>query len=168
MHSSPRPLFDAFIFAQLRSAASIQTRMSSISEVPAELAIKSQSLEANKKPGVQYALTPDGVELPIVDVTHPIFALSLTPAEQQERMQAFVRETQKLEQLAPPNWRRRRAPSRLAGFHHVGSKGRLESGTLSNVPSATNSFWSDGDTHRHHGTRNRPRHRPRRGRMNPM
>jgi hypothetical protein len=129
MHSSPRPLFDAFIFAQLRSAASIQTRMSSISEVPAELAIKSQSLEANKKPGVQYALTPDGVELPIVDVTHPIFALSLTPAEQQERMQAFVRETQKLEQLAPPNWRRRRAPSRLAGFHHVGSKGRLESGT---------------------------------------
>jgi hypothetical protein len=73
--------------------------MSSISEVPAELAIKSQSLESNKKPGVYYALTPDGVELPIVDVTHPAFALSITPAEQEERMQTFLKETRQLEQL---------------------------------------------------------------------
>ena len=33
--------------------------------------------EKNKVPGVSYALTTKGVELPIVDVTHPAFALTL-------------------------------------------------------------------------------------------
>jgi hypothetical protein len=63
------------------------------------LAIKNPLLEANKKPGVHYALTPDEIELPIVDVTHPAFAVSMTAAEQAERVQAFVKETRQLEQL---------------------------------------------------------------------
>ncbi|HXJ90960.1 MAG TPA: hypothetical protein VMS18_29400 [Candidatus Binatia bacterium] len=57
-------------------------------------------LEAKKRPGVHYAVTPDGFELPIVDVTNPAFALSVTVAEQQERVQAFVKETRQL-QLVP-------------------------------------------------------------------
>ena len=73
--------------------------MTPIGEVPAKLAIKSPSLEANKKPGVHYALTPDGIELPIVDVTHPAFAVSMTAAEQVERVQAFMKQTRQLEQV---------------------------------------------------------------------
>jgi hypothetical protein len=38
-------------------------------------------LEKNKKPGVCYALTADGVELPVIDITHPAFA---EKASQQE------------------------------------------------------------------------------------
>jgi hypothetical protein len=30
--------------------------------------------EKNKKPGVCYALTADGIELPVIDITHPAFA----------------------------------------------------------------------------------------------
>ena len=45
----------------------------------------SQRLEKNKKPGVRYALAPLGrdgeLELPIIDVTHPAFALALTADE---------------------------------------------------------------------------------------
>ena len=73
--------------------------MSPVGEVPAKLTIKSQLLETNKKPGVHYALTPDGIELPIVDVTHPAFALSMTAAEQAERVQAFMKESRQLERV---------------------------------------------------------------------
>jgi hypothetical protein len=55
--------------------------------------------EANKKPGIHYAHTPDGVELPIVDVTNPAFALSVTAGEQQELVQAFMKETQRLDRI---------------------------------------------------------------------
>lgn len=37
--------------------------------------------ERNKKPGVSYAFTTDGVELPFIDVTHPEFRVDLGPAE---------------------------------------------------------------------------------------
>lgn len=37
--------------------------------------------ERNKKPGVCYALTDDGMELPVVDITHPAFALEMTETE---------------------------------------------------------------------------------------
>ena len=30
--------------------------------------------EQNKKPGVCYAVTDDGLELPVIDITHPAFA----------------------------------------------------------------------------------------------
>jgi|WetSurMetagenome_2_1015567.scaffolds.fasta_scaffold00060_15 hypothetical protein len=36
--------------------------------------------ENNKKPGVYYALTDDGVELPVIDVTHPSFTVVNPPA----------------------------------------------------------------------------------------
>lgn len=48
--------------------------------------------EREKREGVRYALTDDGVELPIVDVTHPAFAVALDPAEQRERVEKYLRE----------------------------------------------------------------------------
>src|SRR5215471_8577044 len=52
----------------------------------------SQRPEPDKKPGLHYALTRDGLELPIVDVTHPAFALAMTPAEQDRLVRAFLAE----------------------------------------------------------------------------
>jgi hypothetical protein len=38
-------------------------------------------IERNKKPGVCYALSGEGIELPVIDVTHPAFALEPSEAE---------------------------------------------------------------------------------------
>ncbi|MDB4989125.1 MAG: hypothetical protein JWN04_4303 [Myxococcaceae bacterium] len=46
--------------------------------------------ERNKRPGVQYALTDDGVELPVIDITHPAFLLSLEPALLQAMSAGFL------------------------------------------------------------------------------
>src|SRR5262249_43711290 len=59
-------------------------------------------LEPNKKPGVHYALTADGLELPIVDVTHSAFALATTDAEQAAQVQAFLQQQQPFERLPAP------------------------------------------------------------------
>jgi len=40
--------------------------------------------EKNKRTGVSYAVTEDGVELPIIDVTHPAFAVEKSAAELSE------------------------------------------------------------------------------------
>jgi hypothetical protein len=48
--------------------------------------------EPNKKPGVVYAQTKDGVELPVIDITNPAFALAITDSEQRELVQKFLRE----------------------------------------------------------------------------
>lgn len=37
--------------------------------------------EKNKKPGVCYAVTDDGTELPVIDITHPTFAFEMGEAE---------------------------------------------------------------------------------------
>jgi len=49
-------------------------------------------LEPNKRPGVVYALTKDGVELPVIDITHPVFSLNIRDAEQSALVQKFLRE----------------------------------------------------------------------------
>ena len=48
--------------------------------------------EPNKRPGVCYAVTRDGVELPVVDVTHPAFAISIRDAEQKAQVEKFPRQ----------------------------------------------------------------------------
>jgi len=48
--------------------------------------------ERNKKPGVCYAVTRDGLELPVVDVTHPAFALRVSDAVLADLVAAFVRD----------------------------------------------------------------------------
>jgi hypothetical protein len=57
-------------------------------------AVSNQALrpETNKRPGVFYAFTRDGVEFPVVDVTHPAFAISITDSEQQTLVEKFLRD----------------------------------------------------------------------------
>ena len=61
--------------------------------------------EPHKKPGVYYALTTEGLELPIVDVTHPAFAVSPTDAEQAALVAAFMAREMPFARL-PPLFRR--------------------------------------------------------------
>jgi hypothetical protein len=57
--------------------------------------------EGRKRAGVHYAVTDDGVELPIIDVTHPAFAVALGEEEQRARIAAFMQESQPFEKLPP-------------------------------------------------------------------
>jgi hypothetical protein len=54
----------------------------------------STNLEKNRKPGVRYALAPQGksgdLELPVIDVTHPAFAVTLTEAEIDAEVARFL------------------------------------------------------------------------------
>jgi hypothetical protein len=47
--------------------------------------------ENNKKPGVLYAVTNDGLELPVIDITHPAFALSEGPEDLPRIAEASLR-----------------------------------------------------------------------------
>jgi hypothetical protein len=58
--------------------------------------------ETRKKPGVYYAVTDDGIELPIVDVTHPAFASPVTDEEERALVERFLREPQPLRRLPAP------------------------------------------------------------------
>ncbi len=58
--------------------------------------------ERDKRPGVRYAVAPDGVELPVVDVTLPPFALSVSEAEQAALVERFLREDQPLARVPAP------------------------------------------------------------------
>jgi hypothetical protein len=57
--------------------------------------------ELRKKPGVVYAVTDDGVELPVIDVTHPAFSLTATDAELQWRSEAFIRDAERRRRVPP-------------------------------------------------------------------
>jgi hypothetical protein len=46
--------------------------------------------ETNKTPGVSYAVTDDGLELPVIDVTHPAFTVALTDAELADMTEKFL------------------------------------------------------------------------------
>jgi hypothetical protein len=58
-----------------------------------------QIAERNKQRGVHYAWGPDGIEYPIVDVTHPAFALSVNDADQRALIAAFMKEYQPLAKM---------------------------------------------------------------------
>jgi len=60
--------------------------------------------ERHKRPGVSYAVTDDGLELPVVDVTHAAFAGELTAAEQARLVARFLEEQQRFARL--PAWLR--------------------------------------------------------------
>ncbi len=49
------------------------------SELPLSVAIAVPELR--KKPGLYYAVTDDGIELPIIDITHPAFSFHMSDAE---------------------------------------------------------------------------------------
>jgi hypothetical protein len=65
----------------------------------------SPTLESNKRPGVRYALSADGIELPIVDVTHPAFAVTIDDATLAKQVAAFVAQGPPLAKL--PSFLRR-------------------------------------------------------------
>jgi len=58
--------------------------------------------EDNKRPGVFYAFTCDGFELPVVDVTHPAFAASITGTEHRTLVEKFLRDGIPLANLPKP------------------------------------------------------------------
>lgn len=58
--------------------------------------------EDNKRPGVFYAFTCDGFELPVVDVTHPAFAVSITDTEQKTLVEKFLRDGVPMAKLPKP------------------------------------------------------------------
>ncbi len=60
--------------------------------------------EYNKRAGVCYAVTNDGLELPVVDVTHPAFASSLSDERQQALVAHFLDEQRRFARL--PGWLR--------------------------------------------------------------
>ncbi len=55
--------------------------------------------EQRKRAGVYYAVTDDGLELPVVDVTHPAFAVSLGEEEQRARVAAYMQESSPFDKL---------------------------------------------------------------------
>ena len=55
--------------------------------------------ERHKREGVYYALTDEGLELPVIDVGHPAFAVSLDAAEQRRFVDTFLHERQPLDTL---------------------------------------------------------------------
>jgi len=61
--------------------------------------------EQHKKPGVYYAVTDDGLELPVVDITHPAFEAALSEERQQALTSHFLDEQRRFAQL--PSWVRR-------------------------------------------------------------
>ena len=55
--------------------------------------------EHNKTPGVCYAVSDDGLELPVVDVTHPAFELKLSDDKQQAMLLSFLEEQRRFARL---------------------------------------------------------------------
>lgn len=68
---------------------------------PSSSRANAQGHEQGERAGIFYARAPSGVELPIIDVTHPAFAVSLSADEQRTRVDAFMRESQPFHKLPP-------------------------------------------------------------------
>ncbi|MEO7108950.1 MAG: hypothetical protein ABI183_00815 [Polyangiaceae bacterium] len=62
---------------------------------------KTDRLETQKKPGIFYALTDEGIELPVIDITHDTFAVSLTETDRDELLLQFLKEQEPLLQMNP-------------------------------------------------------------------
>lgn len=52
-----------------------------------------------KRPGVSYAVTDDGLELPVLDITHPAFACELSPEKHQRMLARFLDEQRRFARL---------------------------------------------------------------------
>jgi hypothetical protein len=57
--------------------------------------------EAHKKPGVSYAVTDDGLEVPVIDITHPTFAVSPSEAELAPLTDAFLQMIERQRTMPP-------------------------------------------------------------------
>lgn len=61
--------------------------------------MKARIPEKNKKPGVCYAVTPDGLELPVVDVTHPAFKVTISADDLADLTRQFIRDEERRARL---------------------------------------------------------------------
>ncbi|HUI88518.1 MAG TPA: hypothetical protein VLX61_07300 [Anaerolineales bacterium] len=57
--------------------------------------------EKDKRPNVCYAITDDGLELPVIDVTNPVFQISLNADELDAQLHQFIRDAQGPEKVPP-------------------------------------------------------------------
>jgi hypothetical protein len=57
--------------------------------------------EKNKKAGVSYAVTDGGLELPIIDITHPAFEVSLNETEMETLLQQYIQEVRSPQNTPP-------------------------------------------------------------------
>ena len=57
--------------------------------------------ETNKKPGVCYAVSDDGLELPVIDITHAAFAFEMSEAELSALIDRFVVSLEATAKLPP-------------------------------------------------------------------
>lgn len=57
--------------------------------------------EANKQPGVCYAVTNDGIELPVIDVTHPAFSFDATESALADVIANSLRSVQAFRTMSP-------------------------------------------------------------------
>ena len=57
--------------------------------------------ERNKKTGVCYAVSDDGIELPVIDVTHPAFACDVSPADLSALIDQSVRDLATVKNTPP-------------------------------------------------------------------
>jgi hypothetical protein len=57
--------------------------------------------ESNKKPGVSYAVTDDGIELPVIDITHATFSVSPSEAELAALTDAFLEMIERQRAMPP-------------------------------------------------------------------
>ena len=80
-----------------------------------------------RKPGVCYATNENGVELPVVDITHPEFALSIGPSEQQALVQSFIRQQRPFRLL--PAWLQKKFMERALRDSVLGQALRTAEGT---------------------------------------
>lgn len=69
--------------------------------------------EDDKQPGLSYAVDDDGLELPVIDVTHPAFALQLTEAAVSAAMDEGVKSIEAFAKAPPETLRKAMAGSRL-------------------------------------------------------
>ena len=65
-----------------------------------------------KKPNVYYAEADVGIELPVIDVTNPEFALAVGPAEQRAMVETYARRQRPWRFM--PRWLRRRVFQKMA------------------------------------------------------
>jgi integrase len=57
--------------------------------------------ERNKKPGVCYAISDDGLELPVIDITHPAFACEVSQDELSVLIADAARDLERIKQTPP-------------------------------------------------------------------
>jgi hypothetical protein len=85
--------------------------------------------ERNKQPGLCYAVTCDGLELPVVDITHPAFACDVSP----EELSAIIEESARgweIVQKTPPQVVRSLAANSILARGWVESVGGYMTGMM--------------------------------------